>query len=457
MSDRTFGRQKIATSTSSSPSLVSRHTPTLANPVRGFGLPTNNIIQTATEESTNFQQGQSPSEQSSLSQPIEQRSFGHDISRIALRRPQAKLMVGEPGDKYEQQAEQVANQVMRMAVPNKLNTPSVESPQDSLQRKCAACEQEEDKVQTKSSPQQANDRGFEAGDNVESRLNSTKGGGSPLPNEVRSFMEPRFGTDFSQVRVHTDSEAVQMNQDLSAQAFTYKHNIYFGAGKAPAKDTLTAHELTHVVQQTGGVQLNQASKPSVQMKCSDLETEEVGLQRAIKVSAAPIESIQRETICDDTGCHEELDPVTIEGDPNAPIELDPVTIEGDPNAPIELDPVIIEGEANPSVNTDTGNLPGTDLNSCVEQIDEDVAACADEVNKACALKGAAETAAGAVGGALIGSIGGPVGAGIGGMIGTVAGGVYGALDYGDCVKEQNKGCRDAGKLSKKKCAQQFSN
>ena len=64
-------------------------------------------------------------------------------------------------------------------------------------------------------------------------------------------MEPRFGADFSQVRVHTGNEAVQMNQDLNAQAFTHKQDVYFGAGKAPAKDALTAHELTHVVQQSG--------------------------------------------------------------------------------------------------------------------------------------------------------------------------------------------------------------
>jgi hypothetical protein len=68
-------------------------------------------------------------------------------------------------------------------------------------------------------------------------------------------MEPRFGADFSQVRVHTDSQAVQMNQAVGAQAFTHGSDIYFGAGKSPGISDLTAHELTHVVQQTGRVQL----------------------------------------------------------------------------------------------------------------------------------------------------------------------------------------------------------
>ena len=163
---------------------------------------------------------------------------------------QPKLTIGAPGDKYEQEADWMANQVMRMVVPDKPNTPTVQPVQDSLQRKCAACEQEEDKVQTKLSIQSATDVGLQAGDNIESRLNSSKGRGSPLPDEVRSFMEPRFGADFSQVRVHTGSEAVQMNRELNAQAFTHKQDVYFGAGKAPARDKLTAHELTHVVQQT---------------------------------------------------------------------------------------------------------------------------------------------------------------------------------------------------------------
>jgi hypothetical protein len=68
-------------------------------------------------------------------------------------------------------------------------------------------------------------------------------------------MEPRFGADFSSVRVHTGGEAIQMNRELGAQAFTHGRDIYFGTGKSPGNNELTAHELTHVVQQTGGVQL----------------------------------------------------------------------------------------------------------------------------------------------------------------------------------------------------------
>jgi hypothetical protein len=96
---------------------------------------------------------------------------------------------------------------------------------------------------------------------LESRLSASKGGGSPLPSDVRSFMEPRFGANFSEVRVHTGGEAVQMNREVGAQAFAHGRDVYFGAEKGPGKDALTAHELTHVVQQT-----NEKKEESVQRK-----------------------------------------------------------------------------------------------------------------------------------------------------------------------------------------------
>jgi hypothetical protein len=85
-------------------------------------------------------------------------------------------------------------------------------------------------------------------------------------------MEPRFGVDFSQVRVHTDGAAVQMNRDLNAQAFAHGSNIYFGAGKYNPSSSdgkqLLAHELTHVVQQTGGDKLTSQSENVIQNKLS---------------------------------------------------------------------------------------------------------------------------------------------------------------------------------------------
>jgi hypothetical protein len=65
-------------------------------------------------------------------------------------------------------------------------------------------------------------------------------------------MEPRFGVDLRGVRVHTDSHAIDTSRRLHAQAFTSGRDIYFGPGKGPGNDALTAHELTHVLQQTAG-------------------------------------------------------------------------------------------------------------------------------------------------------------------------------------------------------------
>lgn len=176
---------------------------------------------------------------------------------------QAKLTVGQPDDPYEQEADRMAEQVMSMPEPapqlfaqreatteeQEVRTkPLAESITPLIQRETAL--EEEEPVQPKQSPTPQVPHPTPS---LESRLNSSEAGGTPLPKDVRSFMEPRFGTDLSQVRVHTGSEAVQMNQELNAQAFTHKQNIFFGAGKAPAKDALTAHELTHVMQQTGAI------------------------------------------------------------------------------------------------------------------------------------------------------------------------------------------------------------
>lgn len=101
------------------------------------------------------------------------------------------------------------------------------------------------------------DGSFEAGADVEGRIARSKGGGSALPDATRAEMEGKFGADFSGVRVHTGSEAAQLNRDLSAQAFTVGSDVYFGEGKfAPGSGEgkrLLGHELTHVVQQSRSV------------------------------------------------------------------------------------------------------------------------------------------------------------------------------------------------------------
>jgi len=244
--------------------------------------------------------------QSSVGSQAVQRLLGSDYF-------QAKLQISSPGDPFEQEADHVADKVMRMPEPNAASPVQPQPLSDSIQRvplavrdddedeekvsrECDQCDDdtpvqrrstdeepeeepqaapiqrqteddEEEKVQTKlSTVQRACDhcedehvhreadtaqRGVSTP--VAGNINALKGRGNPLPATTRAFFEPRFGADFSNVRVHTDSHAADTAKSINARAFTVGPNIAFGAGQfapetQPGKQIL-AHELTHVVQQ----------------------------------------------------------------------------------------------------------------------------------------------------------------------------------------------------------------
>lgn len=186
---------------------------------------------------------------------------------------QAKLTISQPGDRYEQEADRVADRVMSMP-----------EPAGRLQRECGDCEdeaqrqpveEEEDKeeVARKLIQRQAEPGGPEEEEepptaaakaqpghkpvvspgmaaDIQSLRSS---GGQPLPDSTRAFFEPRFGHDFSQVRVHADAKAADTAQAVRAKAFTVGRDIVFGGGQY-TPDTqggrrLLAHELAHVAQQ----------------------------------------------------------------------------------------------------------------------------------------------------------------------------------------------------------------
>lgn len=98
-------------------------------------------------------------------------------------------------------------------------------------------------------------RAQEASPSSEFAIESLRGGGQPLPESTRSFFEPRFGHDFSRVRVHHDARAAESARAINARAYTRGRDIVFGAGQyAPGTSSgqrLLAHELTHVIQQRG--------------------------------------------------------------------------------------------------------------------------------------------------------------------------------------------------------------
>jgi hypothetical protein len=164
---------------------------------------------------------------------------------------QLKLSVGAVNDPMEHEADAMADKVMRM-------------PETSFIQRCSCGDRDDEHVRLKPltgqiSPfiQAKSDGTGPVSDSVSGRIKSSMGGGSPMQSNTKSFMESRFGTDFSDVKVHTGDYATQMSNELNAQAFTVGSDIYFNSGKyAPeASDgkRLLAHELTHVVQQSGAI------------------------------------------------------------------------------------------------------------------------------------------------------------------------------------------------------------
>lgn len=164
-------------------------------------------------------------------------------NRAIGRYLQAKFAVSAPGDQYEQEADRVAEHVMRM-------------PEQMVQRKCAACAgggppcsacKGEKPVGVSRKAEGASVG--EAPASVQSVIHAT---GQPLAASTQAFFESRFGQDLSHVRVHTDQDAEQSARDVNALAYTVGSHVVFNAGRyAPNTSEgqrLLAHELTHVCQ-----------------------------------------------------------------------------------------------------------------------------------------------------------------------------------------------------------------
>jgi hypothetical protein len=169
--------------------------------------------------------------------------FGHDFSRIPVHPPtagaiQKRLTVNEPGDEYEQEADRIADQVIATpAHPDVSGAPPIQRFSGQLNG------QQRDGASA----------------SVDQALASP---GRPLEPTLRQDMEHCFGHDFSRVRVHSGALAEQSARNVDAHAYAVGHNIVFGAGRfAPVTQEgrrLIAHELTHVVQQSG------STSPTVQ-------------------------------------------------------------------------------------------------------------------------------------------------------------------------------------------------
>ena len=181
--------------------------------------------------------------------------------RLAPCTVQAKLKIGQPNDVYEQEADRVAEQVMRMAVNEAKPVANTLNPPNTVHRKCDACEEEEEPVQRKALPSGG---GITAQSPAHVR-EAIGSGDSPLDRQTRSFFEPHLGYDLSSIRIHTGGTAAESAKAIDAKAYTLGSDIVFGDGEyQPETDfgkQILAHELTHVRQ--GGKVIRRCANPGV--------------------------------------------------------------------------------------------------------------------------------------------------------------------------------------------------
>ena len=175
---------------------------------------------------------------------------------------QTNLTIGKSDSKYEKEADHLSELALQRMSMLHTNTTLqrkslMEEEEGNIQRKC---EQEESIQPKKLTPLSIEESiqtkatgGSIASTDLSNRIQSSKGKGVALPQATRASYEAAFGTDFSGVKIHTDSAAIQMNKELEARAFTTGKDIYFNQGEYQPNSTagkkLLGHELVHVVQQ----------------------------------------------------------------------------------------------------------------------------------------------------------------------------------------------------------------
>ena len=156
-----------------------------------------------------------------------------------------RLAISKPDDKCEQEADRVADQVM-----------SSNPPQLSGGKSAAGYSGQTNPVQPLVQTKSVGTEGSELADVPPIVSEVLSSPGQPMGQEVRAFIEPRLGHDFSKIRVHTDDKAAESARAVNSLAYTSGSHLVFGADQyAPATAAgkrLLAHELTHSIQQGFG-------------------------------------------------------------------------------------------------------------------------------------------------------------------------------------------------------------
>lgn len=171
---------------------------------------------------------------------------------------QPKLSVNKSGDKYEQEADHIAEKVMRMnetpVIVGNGRDDEKHLPNTQLTKNITPV------IQTKGAS------GAIVSNSLSNKISESAGSGNEMDRNTQSFMSDRFGADFSKVNIHANEESEQMNSEINARAFTVGNDIYFNKGEyQPGSSNgkhLLAHELSHVLQQNGGSKKIQKDDPA---------------------------------------------------------------------------------------------------------------------------------------------------------------------------------------------------
>jgi hypothetical protein len=200
--------------------------------------------------------------------------FGHDFSKVRVQnvtalKIQPKLIVNDPGDRYEQEADRIATTVLRLGDPGVWT----HTRPPSVQRLAT------DKDSPDAAPPIVHDV-----------LSSP---GQPLDAAALAFFEPRFGREFRSVRVHTDAKATQSAESVNALAYTVGRNIVFGTGRyaphLPEGQRLLAHELTHVVQQDSGLSVGSLQREERRPRPAPVDTDAQRIIDLAQNTATPVD------------------------------------------------------------------------------------------------------------------------------------------------------------------------
>lgn len=200
---------------------------------------------------------------------------------------QAKLTIGAPNDKYEKEADNVADHIVRKSPEDERSS---KSPEQALNLPTIS------RLIQRTAPKE--DAADQVAEIRAEQVVKDAGSGQPMPEGIQRSMENSFGRDFSHVRMHTDHSAQKAAADLNARAFTHKNHIWLGRGENVNDKRIMAHELTHVIQQGAattqlpGVQKiqRQAAETDPKSDQNEMQDRNQGEDAGLEIEIKPVQT-----------------------------------------------------------------------------------------------------------------------------------------------------------------------